>query len=305
MHNAARGVASRITFMGTGSSTGTPMLRCVMQEGIDCKVCNAAAADPMSVHRRGPPCLLLEVDEGKGRMLIDCGPGFKESAMRFFPKLKVDKLDAVVLTHDHNDALLSLDCLREVQSASCPPGTWTIDTHLPLYGNQKALDTAKIMFPYLFSSEEFKTLAGKLEANLVKHNVPFTPPNFASVPITPLDVEHGKGYISLGFLFGSSEVVAYISDVSCVPNETMEILEAAGVSTLIVDAIAEFERPSHYSVSQALDLIRRLRPSKNAFLVGMSCNIEHHSMNEKLRALTDLPCDVQLAYDGLSLDVML
>eukprot|EP01063_Lacrimia_lanifica_P011746 TRINITY_DN18449_c0_g1_i1.p1 TRINITY_DN18449_c0_g1~~TRINITY_DN18449_c0_g1_i1.p1 ORF type:complete len:303 (+),score=69.89 TRINITY_DN18449_c0_g1_i1:72-980(+) len=291
----------RLLFLGSGSSIGTPSLRCAMQrEEKSCPVCEKALADPNCKDARGTPCVLVETPDG-GRVVVDCGPSFKQNALRFFPQHGVASVEALLLTHDHFDALGAVNEMREVQAARNPPGVWRIDTTMPVYGNAKALATARRMFPYLFAGE-FETVVGKFDAVEITHNTPFTPPGIGPYPILPLEVEHGRDYLSFAYAFGSAEDrVVYISDVSRVPDDTMALLTATPIATLIVDAVADFERPSHFSVKQALALVNELRPGR-ALLTGISCHLDHAVTNTALEARTDLVCPVELAYDGMCLE---
>ena len=295
-----------LIFFGTGSSASTPIIRCIMQRDLQhCTVCEAAAADPFCVDARTPPSLLLKHDDTNEAFLIDCGPGFKKNAVRFFPEHNVKAISSVLLTHDHYDALSSLNDLREAQLAALPPDVWTVTARLPVYANPRALETAQRMFPFLFSDESFKTATGKLNQIELTHGTPFVPEGFEGLEVMPLDVEHGEGYMSLAFVFGVQTVVAYVSDVSVIPEKTMKALKDARPHILIIDAIADFARPSHFSVSQALEAIRDIAPRQQAYLVGMGCQLQHTVLNTRLAETKDLPCPVEAAYDGLSLEVVL
>ena len=133
----------------------------------------------------------------------------------------------------------------------------------------------------------------------------------ASLKITPLPVEHGPDYISLGFAFGREDVVVYLSDVSGLPAGTWRYLRALPrIRLLVVDALwqgstaghpSRFrQHPVHFDLPETLALVRRLRPVQT-LLVGMSHDFEHARANAALRAwLRDGPemLDVQLAHDG-------
>lgn len=123
-------------------------------------------------------------------------------------------------------------------------------------------------------------------------------------------VEHGPRYLSLGFSFGPSDAkFVYISDVSRVPEYAMELLQAYDqVATLVVDCLdpgdSGFTYPTHFSLPQALELVRALRPQKT-FLIGMTHAFEHFAGNERLGKLLDEEgLDVQLAYDGQCINVV-
>jgi len=117
---------------------------------------------------------------------------------------------------------------------------------------------------------------------------------------------HGSDYLCQGFLFGAEEKVIYFSDVSEVPEATMEAVQAAGqISLLVVDALFEkTSHVSHFSLDDAVNLARKLRP-KRVLVVGMSDHMDHEETNLKLRKLQEEGLDVQLAFDGQFVDLRL
>jgi phosphoribosyl 1,2-cyclic phosphodiesterase len=122
----------------------------------------------------------------------------------------------------------------------------------------------------------------------------------------PLPVMHGEDLICMGYIFGGRERVCYLSDVSRVLPETLKILEDSRIDLLIVDSLHyEIKNPVHFSVFDAIELCRQLKP-KRTFLIGMAATIDHDEMNEALYALKRSEgLDIQLAYDGLSIQVAL
>jgi hypothetical protein len=131
----------------------------------------------------------------------------------------------------------------------------------------------------------------------------------AGLEVDAFAVEHGPRFLSLGFGFGPSAAkFVYISDVSRVPPHTLQQLQAyERIATLVVDCLDPGDRgftyPTHFSLPQALDLVRTLRPQKT-LLVGMTHAFEHHAGNARLAALLgEEGLDVQLAYDGLCVHV--
>jgi phosphoribosyl 1,2-cyclic phosphodiesterase len=101
-----------IIFMGTGSSSGTPLIRCAMENNKDCVACATALADPESKNNRGNPSILIKLHsdissspgvntESHRNILIDVGKTFKRAALKWFPKFGITDLDAVILTHEH------------------------------------------------------------------------------------------------------------------------------------------------------------------------------------------------------------
>merc|ERR1712187_368916 len=100
--------------------------------------------------------------------------------------------------------------------------------------------------------------------------------------VTPVPVLHGGDYICQAFVFGARDRIAYLSDVSKVPDETLAFLEKAPISLLVLDCLLETAHPSHFGLDQVLELVRHLRPQKT-LLVGMSDQFEHHATNARLR----------------------
>lgn len=119
-----------LIFVGSGSSSGTPNIRCAMDGAENCLACRFALADPDSKNNRGNPSILIKVprrdlggysgDAARNHqtILVDVGKTFKRGALKWFPKFGITAVDAVILTHEHADAILGLDDLREVQVLS-------------------------------------------------------------------------------------------------------------------------------------------------------------------------------------------
>ena len=123
------------------------------------------------------------------------------------------------------------------------------------------------------------------------------------------EVWHGENYTCLGFGFGRKDKrLVYISDVSEIPETTMNHLARGGAGTiavLVLDAMTyDNTRPTHQSVKDALSIVRALKP-RRTYLVGMSCRLDHATTNDAISKEPDLPCPVELAYDGLIFDLPL
>lgn len=157
--------------------------------------------------------------------------------------------------------------------------------------------------------------SSNIESSSNSATTPATAPRHCTFsPVEGLEVEafaveHGPRFLSLGFSFGPSNAkFVYISDVSRVPNYAMKVLQAyAQIATLVVDCLdpgdSGFTYPTHFSLPQALELVRALRPQKT-LLIGMTHAFEHFTGNERLAKLLDEEgLDVQIAYDGQCVDV--
>jgi phosphoribosyl 1,2-cyclic phosphodiesterase len=133
----------------------------------------------------------------------------------------------------------------------------------------------------------------------------FKPFSISSVSITPFPVMHGEDLESSGYLIGNEAKLCYISDISRMIPASLQLIQSQGpIDLLIVDALsAVFNHPTHYSIDQAIDLCRQIRP-KRCLFVGMGSDIEHGEMNERLKKyLLEEGLDIQLAHDGLLVDI--
>lgn len=293
------GSKSRLVFTGSGNSTGTPRPRCCLQTPDDpeCSVSIQAMAGTPDRNRnyRGNPGMLIQYVTPSGDVFniqIDMGKTFRESMLRWYPRFGVPWVDAVVITHDHADAMMGLDDLRSVQRMpdNAKQGQLAEARRdiaaTPVFVGARHLAGLHRCFPYLVSKNiENQTVAryvAKIDWRAISDFETFTCPG--GLQITTVPVEHGKDYICQAFVFGKGDRIAYLSDVSAVPDDTMAVLEEAPINILIVDCLFEFLHPTHFGLEQAVNLVRRLRPKK-ALLVGMSDAFEHHATNARLGKL--------------------
>eukprot|EP00802_Teleaulax_amphioxeia_P016682 Tamp_16806.p1 GENE.Tamp_16806~~Tamp_16806.p1 ORF type:complete len:334 (+),score=69.23 Tamp_16806:25-1002(+) len=300
---------SEIIFMGTGSSSGNPNLRCVMDPAAACPVCTDAMASSESKNRRGNPSILIR-HRGAGEstnVLIDVGKTFKQSAVRWFSKYEVDKVDAIVITHEHADAMLGLDDVREMQKVPADWRTVGMPAPMPVRLSAATMEHVRNVFPYLTrkpdeSAGQVKRLVSQLDFQTIDPMQEFT---MGELTIKALPLEHGKDCICYGFAFGERERVVYLSDLSAVQADTLEELGRRHIHLLVLDSLLpDKDATTHIGLPSALDLVKLLRPSRT-LLVGMSHSFgDHDVMNKMLRdTLKEDALDVQLAHDGLRLFV--
>ncbi len=251
----------RLTFLGTGTSTGVPTIGC------HCAVCTSA--DPHD--RRTRPSLMLEYD---GRVvLIDTTPDFRQQALRE----KIERLDAVLFTHGHADHILGLDDTRVFYFRQQVP--------LPIYADEATLDTLRNVFAYIFDQTYKYGGLGKLDPHTVDGKFELWGQEFAPVPVF-----HGDLPV-LGFRFGRA---AYVTDFSTIPDSSMPLLE--GLEVLVLDALRHAPHPTHSNLEQSLAIAARLNARQTLFT-----HIAHELGHEATNAA--LPLGVQLAHDGLKLDL--
>eukprot|EP00300_Choanocystis_sp_HF-7_P039344 c5776_g1_i2.p1 GENE.c5776_g1_i2~~c5776_g1_i2.p1 ORF type:complete len:343 (-),score=40.99 c5776_g1_i2:889-1887(-) len=292
---------SYLVLLGAGPSSSVPLLYCLAPD-VPCAVCKSALSQ---MHTGGPnyrsnPALLIKYDvDGLGtyrHVLIDCGKTFHQQALRFFPLHHVKYLDAVVLTHEHADAILGLDDLRSLQGREPVP--------IPIFADAKTLASCRRIFPYL--TGDTPVVAGvvrhvaSLNWQLIEHEVGFTAGDLA---IRPLPVMHGEDYVALGFEFGRAERVVYLSDVSRVPETTMSILrEGPQIALLYVDSLfIGRTHATHFVYHESLAFIREIKP-RRAVLIGLTHDFDYEPVTAELSELFargELPCPVVLGRDGL------
>lgn len=249
------------TFLGTGTSVGVPMVGC------DCAVCTST---DLRNHRYR--CSVL-VRTDYGNILIDTPPELRLQLLR----AKVNIVHAVLYTHAHADHMYGMDDLRPIPRHLGGP--------VPLYCSIEVERKIRQSFAYAFTPESEGLPMGYLP-KLVFRNINDDPFEVLGERITPIPLEHAH-FSVYGFRIGG---VAYCTDVSKIPRESMKRLE--GLDVLILDALRLKPHPAHFCLDEALDMIDRLRPAK-AYLTHMSHDIEHETTNRAL------PPNVELAYDGL------
>lgn len=235
-------------------------------------------------------------------ILIDVGKTFREQVLRWFTHHKIPRVDSIILTHEHADAVLGLDDIRAVQPYSA---TNEIDP-TPIYLSQYAMESITEKFPYLVKKkfkegQEVRRVA-QLDWRIIESDCekPFVS---SGLEFVPLPVMHGEDYVCLGFLFGKKSKIAYISDVSRFPTTTEHVISKAGerqLDLLILDTLYKNgSHNTHFCLPQSLDAVKRIRP-KQALFIGMTHEFEHYNDNKALTEWSNREgIPVQLARDGM------
>lgn len=245
----------KVTFLGTGTSTGVPVIGC------RCRVC--LSSDPRNQRLR--PSLLLQWSARD--ILVDSSSDFRQQALRH----RIDRLDAVLYTHAHADHIMGLDDLRIYNFRQ--------RSDLPVYGSAATLGDLSRTFWYAFADTQEG--GGKPRLDLRVVTGPF---DLFGVSVEPVPLWHGDLEV-LGYRIGG---FAYCTDCNRIPPSSMRRLEALDV--LVMDALRPTPHPTHFSLPETLQLLERLRP-KEAFLVHMSHDIEHAETESALPSGVHLAYD--------------
>lgn len=257
----------RLTFLGTGTSQGVPVIGC------ECDVCKSSDSRDMRLRTSA----MVEC-EGV-RLVIDAGPDFRQQMLRE----GVRHLDAILLTHQHKDHTAGIDDVRAFNFVDFP----TIHS-MHIFGNEPTIATITKDFDYAFAQNKYRGVP-VIELHTICSEHSFRVKN---IEIMPIEGRHSDRFTVFGYRFGK---LAYLTDFDAISDAELSKLE--GVECLVVNALRWTEHSSHFSVGQALDLIRRVAP-RRAYLTHMSHEIGLHAEAQLL-----LPEGVYFAYDGLKFDL--
>ena len=233
-----------IEFLGTGTSTGVPMLRC------HCPVC--MSADPRDKRLRTSAIVRYQ----GARILIDCGPDFRTQMLR----ASDDNIDAVLLTHIHFDHVAGLDDLR----------AYCFEKPMPLYARADVLRDIHQRIPYCFAEHPYPGVP-----QFEEHVIDDKPFLVEGVHVEPLPVMHYRLPI-YGYRIGP---LAYITDAKTIDDAVIERLK--GVPLLVINSLRQGHHISHMCLEETLAVIDRVRPGR-AYLVHMSDRMGLHADSPKL-----------------------
>lgn len=221
----------RVTFLGTGTSHGVPMIGCT------CATC--VSEDPRD--RRLRPSLYLETP--RAGLLVDAGPDLRQQALA----AGIRRVDAILFTHGHADHILGMDDVRQFNALQRGA--------MACYGDPQTLDDIRRMFAYVFDPATPKG-GGLPQLELFTIAGPFC---VADVEVQPVPLFHGRRPI-LGFRFGR---FAYLTDCSRIPDESWPLLRDLDV--LVLDALRIRPHPTHFSLDEAVEAARRIDARQTLF----------------------------------------
>lgn len=252
----------KITFLGTGTSQGIPVISSLHP------VC--LSTDKRDKRLR--VSILIEWDNYS--YVVDCGPDFRYQMLR----ANVQKIDGVLITHDHADHTFGIDDLR--------PFCFQIGK-VPMYAQKRVIDILTKRFDYIFKDEDKYPGAPSISPFYIDKE-PF---KLNNLEVMPIQVMHGKLNI-LGYRFKN---FAYLTDVKTIIKDEKEKLK--NLTVLVLSCIRHKKHHSHLNLEEALELINELKPKKT-YLTHISHHLGFHKEVEK-----SLPENVFLAYDELVIEV--
>lgn len=255
----------KVTFLGTGTSQGVPLIAC------SCAVCTSTDFRD----KRLRSSILVEASNVTSNVaiVIDTGPDFRYQMLR----QNIKRLDAVVFTHEHKDHVAGLDDVRGFNYVMKRP--------MKIFATQQVQDALKREFYYAFVAQKHAGLP-QLDLQLIT-NQSFV---VDGIPFEPIEMMHDKMPV-FGYRI---DKFAYLTDVNYISPQGMDRLK--GVEILVIDALQESTHRSHFSLGQALDVIEEISPK--SYLTHIS-----HRMPSYTELMDKLPNHVFPAYDGLVLKI--
>lgn len=252
----------KVTFLGTGTSQGVPVIGC------NCNVCRSVDFRD----KRLRTSVHFQIDDKS--IVVDTGPDFRQQMIRE----DIKQLDAILFTHEHKDHTAGLDDIR--------PFNFRQKRDMPIYGRQQVIDQIKTEFAYAFGEKRYPGVP-----QILPHTITNQPFNIGDIYIEPIEVFHYKLPV-FGFRINN---FTYITDASFISPEEKEKIK--GSEVLVLNALQREDHISHFTLDEALEIIRELNPRK-AYLLHISHRLGLHSEITK-----ELPEGVELAYDGLKIEL--
>jgi phosphoribosyl 1,2-cyclic phosphate phosphodiesterase len=235
----------KITFLGTGTSQGVPVITC------NCEVCQS------DDHRNNRLRVSILIETADKTIVIDSGPDFRYQMLR----AKVKDLDAILFTHEHKDHVAGLDDIR--------PFNYLLHKDIDIYATDRVQDALKREFSYIFSEVKYPGLP-----QIELHTIDQDPFFIGQTEIIPLAIMHYKLPI-LGFRIGD---FTYITDAKTISEETID--KVRGTKILIINALQRQPHISHFTLDEAIDFAQKIG-AEQTYFTHISHNLGLHEEVEK------------------------
>ena len=252
----------KVIALGTGTSQGIPLIGCT------CPVCCSEDSDDKRLRSS------IYVQSQAAAIVIDIGPDFRQQ----FITNKLTSIDAIFITHEHNDHIIGIDEVRAIN--------FTQKKSIPIYASERVCQAIRQRFAYVFDSNPYPG-APQIELIPIDHNVL----SFKDLTITPIDIKHGNLDI-FGYRVND---LGYITDASEIPEKEMEKLK--DLEVLVLNALRKEKHHAHFNLEAALEKIELLRP-QSAYLTHIS-----HNMGITKEWSSELPENVFSLVDNLTLEI--
>ncbi len=251
-----------VKFLGSGTSQGIPVIGC------ECETCKSTDTKD----KRLRCSVYIEINDAK--LLIDAGPDLRQQLLRE----KIENVDAILITHEHNDHTAGLDDIRPINFKHAKV--------IPLYSIARVLEDLKMRFRYIFSANPYP---GSPRIELIEI-FPYTTFKVGNIEILPIEYDHGSIKI-IGYRIDN---FAYLTDVSHIDEKAFQHLK--NLDVLVISALQKVSHHAHFSVEEAINAAQKIY-AKKTYLIHMS-----HTLGPYNEWAKELPTNVYASYDGLVLD---
>lgn len=251
----------KITFLGTGTSSGVPMVAC------HCDICRSTDSHDKRLRSS------ILVQSKTTTIVVDTTPDFRTQMLRE----NVDKLDAVIFTHPHKDHVAGMDDVKAFCYFQQKP--------MDVYANEMTQKALVREFPYVFEKEKYPGVP-EIKVHTISEKEPFV---IGDIKVVPILVYHLHMPV-LGYRFGD---FTYITDANRVEEEQMK--KISGSKILVLNALRKSPHISHFTLQQAIALVKELKVPE-AYFTHIS-----HQLGKHADITKELPEGIHLAFDGLQL----
>jgi phosphoribosyl 1,2-cyclic phosphate phosphodiesterase len=253
----------KITFLGTGTSQGVPVIGCT------CTTCTSSDVKD----KRLRSSVLISIDNRN--ILIDAGPDFRQQMLTN----QVSHLDAILITHEHNDHVIGMDDIR--------PFNFRQRVDMPIFSLQRVIDEIRMKFSYIFDSKPYPGVP-RVVCNTIFPAETFE--LFSTIKVDAIDILHG----TLSILGYRIKNFGYITDASHISDQSLHSL--LGLDVLVLNALQYRKHYSHFNYDEAVQMAQKIG-AKKTYFTHMS-----HEMGLNDEMLTKFPENILPAYDGLTLE---